>query len=132
MQEKHKTTLIIAAVAIAVVLILYGCFTFVSNDEGFMIHSFPTPGDVTIKQITDEDLARHPALKHSLETLDPIFVTTNPFALIRFGDQCVNKSESIMIQNEFGVMYWEDGASKPSYRRLLWNDTYYELQGYIT
>ncbi|MDU9376969.1 hypothetical protein McpSp1_16130 [Methanocorpusculaceae archaeon Sp1] len=127
-----KIFIVITGVIIVALAILAAGITFASVDEGFMIRSFPTPGDVTIKEITDEDLARHPALKHSLETLDPIFVTTNPFALIRYGDQCVNKSESITIQNEFAVMYWENGASKPSYRCLLWNDTYYELQGYIT
>ncbi|MDV0443470.1 hypothetical protein [Methanorbis rubei] len=118
---------IIGVIVVALAVLAAG-ITLVYVSEGFVTQSFPVPGNnVTIKEITDEDLARHPALKHSLETLDPIFITTNPFAFIRYKDQCVNKSESIMIWDEFGVLYPEDGASKLSYRRLLWNDTYYEL-----
>ena len=125
-----KKILICIGILISVVFAtVIGGFTLAYADAGIRVQSLShIPGSNSIiVSVTDDDLARYPALQNSLETSESIIVIENPFTRMKYSNRCVNKSEAIRIENEFGEMYRENGSIVSKSRYLKWDDGYYRV-----
>ncbi|WP_338095991.1 hypothetical protein [Methanorbis rubei] len=121
--------MVIIGVIIVALAILSAGFTFSYADEGFGVRQLSyTPGNTSmIVSVTDDDLARHPALKTALETSGTIVVTENPFVCFRVSEQCINKSEAMLIEKEFSEYYRDSDSGTMKSRYLQWNENYYRV-----
>ncbi|MDE2518673.1 MAG: hypothetical protein O0X93_00970 [Methanocorpusculum sp.] len=126
---KKKIFICIGILIFVVFATVIGGFTLAYADAWIRVQPLShIPGSNSIiVSVTDDDLARYPALQNSLETSESIIVTENPFTRMKYGKRCVNKSEAIRIENEFGEMYRENGSIVSKSRYLKWDDAYYRV-----
>lgn len=129
----NRKTALLLGIGIAIILILLAVCTLYSPHEGginLLPLNSPPGENAVIVPVTEEDLARHPALRAALESSEPIIISKNPIHILEFGERCITVAEAWEIENKFSFMYMDNNTSSLKYRYILWNNTYYQVQSY--
>ncbi|MDU9376967.1 hypothetical protein McpSp1_16110 [Methanocorpusculaceae archaeon Sp1] len=124
--EKKSIAILLGVIIIFICLFIGGQYLFSQAEESLDAHPTgytdqnPPPERIHIRNLTEEDFSKYPALQTVIIDDNWITITDDPFLILKVGDSHLSKVEAGEILAEFGISY------------LYWNKTYYSLMRVVT